>query len=156
EALVGLRGLGAVVEQRAIFGGGLGTGEEVGAGEPGVGVGDGLFGKVAIGERAIVEGGGLEVAGGEGLFGLGFDLGGSLAESVAVGGVFGDAFAEVEEENAHFAVVFGIGDEQMDARPVEVGAGRGRADGDVDAGDFESGEELGEAVFEGGRHLGGV
>ena len=53
--------------------------------------------------------------------GLRFDFGGRFAESVAVGGIFGDAFAQVVEQDAQLAEVIGIDDQQMDARPIEIG-----------------------------------
>src|SRR5450631_452673 len=40
----------------------------------------------------------------------------------------------------------------MDARPIEVGFRRRRADSDMDAGDLEGGEELRQSMFEGCRH----
>ena len=63
---------------------------------------------------------GLEIAG-EVLFGAGLDFGAVLAEGVAKGGLLVDAFAEVVEEDTDFAEVLGVGDEEVDAGPVEVG-----------------------------------
>ena len=90
------------------------------------------------------------------LFGLRLDVGAGFAERVAKGGLLVDAAAQIVEQHADLAEVFGIGHQQMDARPVEVGLGRRRADGDADAADVEGGEELDEAVLEGGRHLRGI
>ena len=58
---------------------------------------------------------------------------GRFAESVAIGGVFGRAPPQVVEQHAEFAEIVGVGDQQMDARPIEIGLRRRRAHGDVDA-----------------------
>ncbi len=93
---------------------------------------------------------------GEMAFGLRLHLGRRLAERIAIGRVLVDALAQVVEQHAEFAGVFGVDHQQMHARPIQVGPGRGSANRDVNAAHLESGEELGQPVFEGRRHLRGI
>ena len=79
-----------------------------------------------------------------------------LAERVAVGDIVRHSAAHVVEQHAELAVVFRIGHQQVDARPVQVRLGGRSAGRDPDAVHFEGREELHQAALEGGRHAGGV
>ena len=108
--------------------------------------------EVALGEGAGGDFGGGELPGGEVAVHFLLELGESFGERVAVGGVGGDAAAQVVQDDAHLAVVVGEGGDEVGARPVAVRLRDGFADGDADAGDLQGGKEVFEAALPGGGH----
>ena len=132
------------------------AGQQIGARQAHIGVGDGLLMEIAGSHGQAGNRGGLKVTRGEVEFGERFHFGGRFPEGISVSSVVVNTFAQVVEQDAQFAEIFGRDDEQMNAGPIEIGL-RGRsADSDVDAGHAQRGEEFQKAVFERGGHAIGV
>ena len=122
EAFFRLRDVDAVAQQRLVFGGRLRARQQIRARQPGVGVGDRLLGEIRWRSAARLESERVsKVPGAEMPFDLRFDLRRRLAERVAVGHVLRDALPQVVQQHAQLAVVFGVDDQQMHARPIQIG-----------------------------------